>query len=85
MQRINDIVSRIQTIQAQVERPPVTGAFQSLLDSRLSDTSHGNTFDQIEDANADGSAPQIMASPMGLAALNSRSSVTLGRIMSPTE
>ncbi|MCP3973083.1 MAG: hypothetical protein GY720_01165 [bacterium] len=82
MQRINEIVSRIQTIQAQVERPPVTGAFQSLLDSRMSTANDNSALAGIEDANGDDGSPQIMASPMGLAALNSRGGVTLGTMMS---
>ncbi len=81
MQRINEIVSRIHTIQAQVERPPVAGAFQSLLDSRMSSVNERNALDDIEDANGEAGAHQIMAAPFALTALNTRGGVTLGTMM----
>ncbi|MGI9609067.1 MAG: M15 family metallopeptidase [Acidimicrobiia bacterium] len=81
MQRINEIVSRIQTIQAQVERPPVAGAFQSLLDTRMSSTNERNALDDIEHANSEHGAHQILAAPAALTAFNTRGRVTLGTMM----
>lgn len=81
MQRINEIVSRIQTIQAQVERPPISGAFQSLLDSQISDPSRQSPLDEIANRNPGVGTPLMMAAPMGPAALNTRSGITLGSMM----
>jgi D-alanyl-D-alanine carboxypeptidase len=81
MQRINEVISRIQTIQARVERPPVAGAFQSLLNARLDEAPSQDTTDEASDAPADKGQVAMDSVAVPLYSLTRHGGVTMGTML----
>ena len=79
MQRINQITSRIQAIQAKIENPPIDGGFRALLNAQIS-RSHDKHADRdhAADHTHDVTAPVAMMDARTFAA---RPSVTLGSMV----
>lgn len=82
MQRINEVISRIQSIQARVERPPVSGAFQSLLNQKLDDASrHTASSEEPPPSSADAGTIARDTVAISQYPLTRRSGVTLGTMV----
>jgi D-alanyl-D-alanine carboxypeptidase len=82
MQRINEVISRIQSIQAQVERPPISGAFQSLLADRMNEAPAQRAGGDAPSAeSADHGAIAVDAPPMPLYPLTRGGAVTMGAML----
>ena len=81
MQRINEITSRIQAIQARVEQPGPPGGFGSVLNAAMS-RRHGNAS-----APRDGQSPGddhpsgIPGAALDVSSLGTRNGITLGTML----
>ncbi len=81
MQRINEVISRIQTIKAQVERPPVSGAFQSLLNARLHEAPPRDTADDASVALGDPGHVAMDSIAVPMYSLPRHGGVTMGTML----
>ena len=80
MQRSNEVISRIQSIQARVERPPVSGDFQSLLNDRMDDAPQ-DAADAPPTLSIDQGAVAMDTVPVPLYSMTRGGAVTMGTML----